>query len=83
MIPLFFLHVPILMTSIKQSALLMSLAAVLTAVMPLALAHSHDYPDCGSKKQKGDSSWDRDQRSDWSGHDYLGDDDCFRPFPSP
>ncbi|AYR21696.1 PepSY domain-containing protein [Alcaligenes faecalis] len=79
------------MTSIKQSALLMSLAAVLTAVMPLALAHSHDSPDCGSKKQWGDSSWDRDQHSDWSGHDYVEDDDCSdhlslpppRPEPAP
>ncbi|HJE63817.1 PepSY domain-containing protein [Alcaligenes faecalis] len=71
------------MTSLKQSALLMSLAAVLMAVMPLALAHSHDSPDCGSKKQRGDSSWDRDQRSDWSGHDYFGDDDCFRRLPPP
>ena len=75
------------MTSIKQSALLLCLAAVLSALMPLAMAHSHDDSACDFPRQ-GDSRWGTDEYPDWSGHEYwrdeLREDDCGRrPPPAP
>lgn len=71
------------MMPIKQSTLLMCLAAALTAVVPLAVADSHDYPSCDGKKRSSGASRSKDERVDWSGHDYLGDDDCLRRLPPP
>lgn len=70
------------MTSIKQSALLMCLAAVWAAVAPGAAAHAHDSSACDRQKRQGVPAWDRTEHSNWSGHDYLGDDDCLRRLPA-
>ncbi|MBP6620838.1 MAG: hypothetical protein KA194_00935 [Alcaligenes sp.] len=76
------------MTSLKRSALLVCLAVVLTARIPLAVAHSHDYDDpaCESQ-QRGDSYGAAEEIPDWSGHEYWRDErqgeDCERRPPPP
>lgn len=78
------------MMSLKRSALLVCLAAVLTALMPQVGARSHDDDPACDTHRRGDSSWETQERPDWSGHEYWRDEDndrrdedCERRPPPP